>query len=176
MTTDSSKEKPEKQATPATSKNNKKYKKYKNQPKSTAKKFSPSARSSARQRALQALYQWQFTQQAVCLIESQFLAETEMEMDKIDLAYFKKLLYDIPEKITELDAAFTPLLDRKMNQLDPIELIILRIGCYELIFCKDIPFKVAINEAVELAKQFGAEQSHKYVNSILDKFAQLNCQ
>jgi len=174
MTTDSSKEKPEKQATPATSKKNQKYK---NQPKSTAKKkFSPSARSSARQRVLQALYQWQFTQQAICLIEAQFLADTEMEMDKIDLAYFKKLLYDIPEKITELDAAFTPLLDRKMNQLDPIELIILRIGCYELIFGKDIPFKVAINEAVELAKQFGAEQSHKYVNSILDKFAQLNCQ
>ena len=62
-------------------------------------------------------------------------------------------------------------LDRSIIQLDPIELAILRIGCYELIFCSDIPFKVVINEAVELAKQFGAEQSHRYVNGILDKLA-----
>jgi N utilization substance protein B len=143
----------------------------KNRRKSNRRKISPGARSVARQRALQALYQWQFTQQELALIESQFLEETKMEMHKVDLAYFKKLLYEIPKNIAQLDASFSPLLDREITQLDPIELTILRIGCYELTFGKDIPFKVVINEAIELAKQFGAEQSHKYVNSILDKFA-----
>ena len=161
MTTDSFEAKPD----------HKNHKNYQNHQKPNRPRMSPGARSIARQRALQALYQWQFTQQDICLIESQFLEETEMEMHKVDLTYFKKLLYDIPEKITVLDASFAPLLDRKISQLDPIELTILRIGCYELTFGQDIPFKVAINEAVELAKQFGAEQSHKYVNSILDRLA-----
>lgn len=161
MTTDSVEEK----------QNRKNHQNHKNHQKPGTQKISPAARSAARQRVLQALYQWQFTQQDICLIESQFLEETEMEMHKVDLAYFKKLVYDIPEKITELDTAFAPLLDRKVSQLDPIELTILRIGSYELIFGQDIPFKVAINEAVELAKKFGAEQSHKYVNGILDKLA-----
>lgn len=146
----------------------------------TKPKFSPKARSEARQRVLQALYQWQLTGQDIPVIELQFLGDQEevespfleeQDLRKTDIPYFKRLLHGIPQQVNQLDTMFTPVLDRKITQLDPIELAILRIGCYELIFCPDIPFKVAINEAVELAKQFGAEQSHKYVNGILDKLA-----
>jgi N utilization substance protein B len=134
-------------------------------------KFSPKARTAARQRVLQALYQWQFTDLPVEVIELQFLEEQDMR--KVDLPYFKKLLYGVTEQVKGLDKAFTPLLDRELSQVDPIELAILRIGCYELIYChQDIPFKVAITEAIELAKMFGAEQSHKYVNGVLDKLVQ----
>jgi N utilization substance protein B len=132
-------------------------------------KFSPYARSAARQRTLQALYQWQFTGQPPQVIETQFFEE--QDMGKVDVPYFQKLLHNIPKHVNQLDEAFTPFLDRGITQLDPIELAILRIGCYELTYCQDVPFKVVINEAVELAKRFGAEQSHKYVNGILDKLA-----
>jgi len=138
-------------------------------------KFSPKARHIARQRVLQALYQWQLTKQDVPLIELQFLDNSdlaeEQDMHGADVPYFQLLLHDIPIKVSELDQMFNPFLDRDITQLDPIELAILRMGCYELNYCPEIPFKVAINEAVELAKQFGAEQSHKYINGVLDKFA-----
>ncbi|EDN65512.1 transcription antitermination protein NusB [Beggiatoa sp. PS] len=145
------------------------------------KTFSPKARHVARERVLQALYQWQLTGQNTQLIESQFLDEStlskeedeseEPDMQKADIPYFKQLLHSIPEKTSDLDKLFAPFLDRKITQLDPVELAILRIGSYELTHCQDIPFKVVINEAVELAKQFGAEQSHKYINGVLDKLA-----
>ncbi len=142
-------------------------------------KFSARARTAARQRVLQALYQWQLTGRNVELICHDFLEEAffdddedddEQGMSQVDKPYFKKLLLDIPQQLNQLESAFAPFLDRDITQLDPIELAILRIGCYELKYCKDIPFKVAINEAVELAKTFGAEKSHKYINGILDKF------
>ncbi|MDM8558059.1 transcription antitermination factor NusB [Candidatus Parabeggiatoa sp. HSG14] len=127
------------------------------------------ARSAARQRVLQALYQWQLTALDTQLIESQFLEEQDMQ--KADVSYFKLLLHGIPPQINELDTMFAPFLDRNTTQLDPIELAILRIGCYELKNCPKVPFKVVINEAVELAKKFGADKSHKYVNGVLDKLA-----
>jgi N utilization substance protein B len=133
-----------------------------------AKKFY-SARTNARQRALQALYQWQITKQNIQLIESQFFEEEDMA--KVDAPYFKKLLHEIPKELKNIDSSFIGFLDRDINQLDLIELVILRIGSYELKYCPDVPFKVVINESVELAKMFGAEKSHKYVNSILDKLA-----
>lgn len=132
-------------------------------------KFSPQARSAARQRVLQALYQWQMTGQNIATIENQFLDEEDMR--RADIPYFQQLLHDIPAYVDTLDNLFSQLLDRKVVHLDPIELAILRIGCYELRYCPDIPWRVAINESVELAKKFGAEQSHKYVNGILDKVA-----
>ena len=135
----------------------------------TKPNFVPKARTAARQRVLQALYQWQLTGQDVQLIETQFFEEEEMQ--KVDISYFKKLLHGIPGEVGLLDVMFSPFLDRNVSQLDPIELAILRIGSYELKNCSDIPFRVVINEAVELAKVFGAEQSHKYVNGILDKLA-----
>lgn len=131
--------------------------------------FSPVARSFARQRVLQALYQWQMTGQNIATIEEQFL--TQEDMRRADVPYFQQLLQGVPPAVTALDDLFSGLLDRHIKQLDPVELAILRIGCYELRYCPDIPWRVAINESVELAKKFGAEQSHKYINGILDRVA-----
>ena len=128
------------------------------------------ARSQARRRALQALYQWQMTGQDLCDIDRQFLEE--QEMGKVDIDYFKELLHQIPKLVDELDGQCDVFLDRPMSQIDPVEQAILRIGSYELEKRLDIPYRVIINEAVELAKAFGAEQSHKYINGVLDKVAQ----
>ena len=95
----------------------------------------------------------------------------ENAMHKVDLAYFHELLHQVVAKNRELDNAFEPFLDRKMQQLDPVERNILRIGSYELIHHIEIPYKIILNEAVELAKDFGATDSYKYVNSILDELA-----
>lgn len=131
-------------------------------------------RTLARERSLQALYQWQLAGQSIQEIESQFLSDPEDEnrdMRQADVVYFQKLLHGIPIQLRELDEEIEPCLDRSIAQLDPIELTILRLGCYELRHCTDVPFRVVINEAVELAKKFGAERSHKYVNGVLDKIA-----
>jgi len=135
------------------------------------KDFSPQARHAARQHIVQALYQWQMTAQNVGEIEFQFLTEKDMEMEKADIPYFKRLLHGILEKIGSLDKSIVPFLDRDFEQLDPIERAILWLGCYELHFCQDVPWRVVINESVELAKIFGATESHKYINGILDKLA-----
>ncbi len=135
----------------------------------TTPRIAPQARSFARQRALQALYQWLLTGDDIGQIERQFYED--QEMDQVDNLYFRRLLHGIPEKISELDHLITPLIDRQLDQLTPIEHTILRIGCYELRFCEDIPWKVAINESVELAKKFGAEESFKYINGVLDKLS-----
>lgn len=127
------------------------------------------ARSRARQRALQALYQWQINADNLAEIESQFLAEREM--GKADLDFFHELLHAIPAQLDELDALIEPRLDRPLVQVDYVERAILRIGCYELRHRPETPYRVVINEAVELAKIFGGEQGHKYVNSVLDKLA-----
>ncbi len=128
------------------------------------------ARSCARQRAIQALYQWQVGGQDLADIEAQFLAEQDME--GCDLDYFGELLHQIPARLDELDGSIDSYLDRPISQIDPVERAILRTGAYELKFRIDIPYRVVINEAVELAKIFGAEQGHRYVNGILDKASQ----
>ncbi|MFU8838779.1 MAG: transcription antitermination factor NusB, partial [Thiohalomonadaceae bacterium] len=125
------------------------------------------ARSLARQRALQALYQWELTGQSLGDIEKQFMEidvdreEDDPQMKGVESGYFSELLHGIPAMLTELDALTAPLLDRPITQLDPIERVILRIGSFELKQRIDIPYRVVINESVELAKLFGAEQGHK---------------
>jgi N utilization substance protein B len=126
-------------------------------------------RSRARQFALQALYQWQLTGQDVGAIEEQFLADEALA--KADVGLFVDLLRGVPGRLRELDAALAPLLDRPIGQIDPVERAVLRIGAFELSRHLDIPYRVVINEAVELAKVFGAEQGHRYVNGVLDKLA-----
>jgi len=128
------------------------------------------SRHKARRAAVQALYQWQLTQQAPGEIENHFILDHEM--DDIDVDYFHHLVREIPRHIHELDDHITPHLDRRMNDVDPVELACLRIGTYEFEFHPEIPYKVILNEAVELAKTFGAEHGHKYVNAILDKVAE----
>ena len=92
-------------------------------------------------------------------------------MSKVDEAYFEELLHQVPRHVAELDALFGELLDRPIAEVDPVERAVLRLGTYELQHRLDIPYRVVINEGVELAKIFGAEDGHKYVNSILDGVA-----
>ena len=127
------------------------------------------ARSLARERAMQALYQWQLTGQELAAIEQQFLDEQDMK--DVDKKYFKELLHGVPKQIDEFDALCDELLSRPIGQVDPVERAILRISLYELKQRLDIPYRVVINEAVELAKSFGAEQGHKFINGTLDKAA-----
>jgi transcription antitermination protein NusB len=129
-------------------------------------------RTRARRRALQALYQWQVAGQDLKDIEAQFCEE--MDMGQVDMEFFKELLYGVPTQTDALDGQILPHIDRPLDQLDPIERAILRMGVLELNQRMDVPVRVVINEAVELAKQFGAEQSHKYINGVLDKIARDN--
>ena len=127
------------------------------------------ARSNTRRCALQAIYQWQVGGQSIEEIETQFLAEQDLA--RADVAYFSSLVHDVAAHATDLDAHMVPYLDRPIAELDPVELAILRIAICELAYHPETPFRVVINEAVELAKAFGAEQSHRYVNGIMDKVA-----
>ena len=127
------------------------------------------ARHKARSRAVQAIYDWQVSGNDVRDVEEYFL--TEQNMKKTDVEYFSELLHGIPSHLSELDGHLQPILDRPLEEVDPVEKAILRIGVYEFVHRMDVPYRVVINEAVELAKDFGAEDGHKYVNSILDKLA-----
>lgn len=126
-------------------------------------------RNLARRCAVQALYQWQFTKQNVSDIDAQFV--TEHDIKKVDVPYFQELLHQVPARLAELDAQYAAFLDRPVPELDPVECAILRMSVYELAHRPDIPYRVVINEGVDMAKVFGAEQSHKYINGVLDKVA-----
>jgi N utilization substance protein B len=135
-----------------------------------AKKVSISrARSNARRYALQAIYQWQVGGGAITEIESQFLGEHDFSQS--DVAYFSELVHRVSEHTAQLDDSLAPFLDRPVAELDPVELAILRIGAVELAYHPEVPYRVVINEGVELAKVFGAEQSHRYINGVMDKVA-----
>ncbi|MFO7551501.1 MAG: transcription antitermination factor NusB [Haliea sp.] len=126
-------------------------------------------RHKARHYAMQALYQWHMAEAPVNQIEAEFRADYDFA--HVDLEYFQALLHGVPGSVTELEAVFEPLLDRKLDDLGPIERSLLRMGTWELQHRIDVPWKVVINEAVSLAKKFGATDSHKYINGVLDKVA-----
>lgn len=127
-------------------------------------------RRNARSYALQALYQWQLAGQPVNEIEAQFRVDNDMR--DTDVKLFSELLHGVAAEKSSLDKSFIDFLDRQVEELDPIELSVLRIGAFELSHRIEVPYKVAINESVELAKTFGATESHRYVNGVLDKLAQ----
>ncbi|MCB1706421.1 MAG: transcription antitermination factor NusB [Halioglobus sp.] len=126
-------------------------------------------RRKARHYGMQALYQWQMAGASLTDIEAEFRADYDFA--HVDLEYFQALLHGVPACVDELDAAMEPLLDRKLDDLGPVERALLRMGMYELKHRIDVPYKVVINEEVALAKKFGATDSHKYVNGVLDKAA-----
>ena len=130
---------------------------------------SPSARRKARRFTLQALYQWQLAGAAVSDIEAQFLANQDFA--KVDREYFHDLLHGVLGPVKALDELLTPYLDRRVEELSQVEKAILRLGAFELKERQDVPYRVVINEGIELAKVFGAEDSFKYVNGVLDKLA-----
>lgn len=127
-------------------------------------------RRAARMKALQALYQWDMAGGNISSI-IEYFRTSQPDMDKIEHAYFEELVHGVPEKLSELDQHLQPHLDRPLDQLDPIERCVLRAGVFELAHRPDVPYRVVINESVELAKQFGAEDGHKYVNGVLDRLA-----
>ena len=126
-------------------------------------------RHKARRLATQALYTWQMAGQDLADIEAQYC--TDLDMSKIDGEYFHELLHKVPARIDELDEHIIPLLDRGLEDVGGVERTILRLGCYELAFRLDVPYRVVINESIKLAKIFGADQSHKFINGILDGMA-----
>jgi N utilization substance protein B len=127
-------------------------------------------RRKARQRALQALYRWQLNPQSARDIQQEFLQTQDMQ--QVDMEHFSELLRECIARSESLDQVITPYVDIPIKQLDPVEHCILRISAYELTQRLDIPYRVVINEAVDLAKKFGAEQGHKFINGVLDKAAQ----
>lgn len=127
-------------------------------------------RRAARSFALQALYQWQLAGQPVNEIDAQFRVDNDMSGTDVQL--FSEILRGVTAHKSELDEQYAPFLDRALSDLDPVELTVLRIGAYELVHRIEVPYRVAINESVELAKTFGATESHRYVNGVLDKLAQ----
>ena len=131
------------------------------------KKISP--RRRARECAVQTLYSWLISKNPPEEVELTFI--TDQDTKGVDMPYFRKLFRQTAENIQSIDGMIAPYLDRNKEELDPIERSILRLAVYELKYETDVPYKVAINEAIELAKTFGAEESHKYINGVLDKIA-----
>jgi len=127
------------------------------------------ARSRARRRALQALYAWQMSGSKMPAVIDQFRDEQDMEV--ADLEYFEDLLHGVEKHVDELDEALKPYIDREVAQIDPIERAALRLAAYELKYRPDVPYRVVINEAIEVTKRFGADHGHSYVNGVLDKLA-----
>lgn len=137
---------------------------------SGTQKSSPAARRKARHFAVQALYQWHMAGAALSQIEAEF--RTDNDMSKVDVEYFHDILHGVPREKSNLDNKIQPLLDRRMDEMTPVELAIVRLGAYEMVHRIDVPYKVVINEAIELAKTFGATDGHKFINGVLDKLAQ----
>jgi transcription antitermination protein NusB len=129
----------------------------------------PAARRKARKFALQAIYQWQLSGNDLNDIEQQFIDDNDFS--KVDSDYFRELLFQVVAHVEEIDEMILPKLDRKFSEINPVEKSVLRLSSYELMKRIDVPYRVVINEALELAKTFGATDGHKYVNGILDKVA-----
>ncbi|WP_174868820.1 transcription antitermination factor NusB [Pectobacterium polaris] len=129
----------------------------------------PAARRRARECAVQALYSWQLSKNDIADVEHQFLSEQDVK--DVDITYFRELLAGVATQAEKLDQLMTPFLSRQIAELGQVEKAILRLAMFELSKREDVPYKVAINEAIELAKIFGAEDSHKFVNGVLDKAA-----
>lgn len=136
----------------------------------TPSAMSPAARRRARHYAMQGLYQWHMAGANVSTIEAEL--RTDNDMSKVDVAYFHDILHGVPKHLNEVEEVFAPHLQgRGAHELDPVTQALLRLGSYELKYRLDVPYKVVINEAVALAKKFGAADSHKFVNGVLDRVA-----
>lgn len=131
--------------------------------------MSGSSRHLARQAAVQALYQWDLTEQSPEDILRHFIQGHDLS--DADQGYFNTLVYEVPLFHQEINGRILPHVDRELDNVDPVERAILRIGTYELEYKPEIPTRVIINEAVELAKTFGSDFSYRFVNGVLDKIA-----
>lgn len=126
-------------------------------------------RHKARRFAVQAIYQWQMAGAPIKEIQLQYL--TEKDNTKFDTEYFGVLLNGVVEHQAEIDDLLTPFMSRTIHEVDPIERAVLRIASYELLHCLEVPYKVVLNEALDLTKTFGTSDGYKFVNGVLDKMA-----
>lgn len=134
--------------------------------------MSKKQRHCARRLAMQALYQWHYNHtESNELISAMLEEQADLPVDR---SYFEILVEGAIKDVDAIDVAITPMLDRQLNELNPVELAILRVSAYEMLYRIDVPYRVVINEGVELAKEFGSEQGHKYINAVLDKLAHLH--
>lgn len=133
-------------------------------------KVNPAERRKARHYGMQALYQWSMTGASASTIEAEF--RTDNDMTYVDTDYLHELISEITKIASSLDDAYEPFLQgRDIKELDPVTKALLRLGSYELLHRIDIPYKVAINESVALGKKFGANESYKFINGVLDQLA-----
>jgi len=130
-------------------------------------KMKPAERRRARQFAVQAIYQWQITQASVSQIIEQFTVD--QDFSKTDVPYFKESLVGVVQHIETLDNKLSPYLSRKIDDVDMVDIAVLRLAMFELTYRQDVPHKVVLNEAIELAKDFATDESYKFVNGVLDK-------
>lgn len=127
-------------------------------------------RRRARECAVQAIYSWQVSKNDLSDVEVSFM--TDQDMKGVDKKYFRELLNGVGLHALEIDTKMEPYLtERSLDELGLVERAILRIAIYELLKREDVPYKVVINEAIDLTKTFGAEDSHKFINGVLDKVA-----
>ena len=127
-------------------------------------------RHKARHYAMQALYQWHMADASLNEIEAEFRAD--YDFSKVDGEYFHILLHEVPAQLEDIEELFAQfMVERSLEELDPIERALLRLGTFELKERSDVPYKVVINEAVSLARKFGATDSHKFINGVLDQAA-----
>ncbi len=129
----------------------------------------PRGRVNARRCAVQALYQWLMTAHAPDTIVAEFLADREI--DSVDLDYFEELVREVTGSFETLRSDLEVCIDREWHRLDAVERAVLLIGAYEMRHCQEIPYRVVINEGVELCKMFGTVEGHRYVNGVLDRLA-----
>lgn len=127
------------------------------------------AKQKARKLLVQALYSWELGGTDLQTIEVNF--HIENDMSKVDTELFKTILFGVPQNLEQIDSAYQKYLDREEEKLDPVSRAILRLTAYELIFCIEVPYKVAINEGVNLAKTFGPTDAFKFINGVLDRVA-----
>lgn len=131
----------------------------------------PSPRRKARELAVQAIYSWQISQNSVTDVEVNFIADNSKR--RFDIEYFQLLLRGVTANLSDIDDAISPYVDRPLDDIDHVEKAILRVAVFELKDCTDVPYRVVINEAIELAKSFAADDSHKFINGVLDKTVKL---
>lgn len=125
----------------------------------------------ARKLALQALYQWLMTGQDLSIIEAQFCSVNDMT--RVDIDYFNRIFHGVPKQLGEIEEGISSFLDRPIKELNPVELTVLRLGTFELMHCLETPYRVILDESISLAKTFGSQEGHRYVNGVLNQVARV---
>ena len=129
----------------------------------------PKEKQKARRMLIQALYSWDVGGTELVDIEAEF--HTDNDMSKVDTALFHTILFGVPKNLAQIDGTYSSYLDRENKQLDPVSRAVLRLSSYEMVFSIDVPYKVVINEGVNLAKTYGPTDAYKFINGVLDKVA-----